>query len=308
MATNIRIPIALEKETNKLVHVIDVKNGKECNCYCPNCKADLVAVNRRVKQSAHFRHDKESNCVLSLSFESYIHWLSKEIFKTIDIIKLPPITFHHFDASPYRNPIIINKLNGYLEYAGINARFHAKNFNLLGRIFQESSEIRIQTCYIEREYKTTVGDIRVDIVLLIEGNELFVEPFFSNPIKSDKLEKISALDISAISIDLHEFLRVHEHDFTLKIFKDFMINNVSSKGWVYIRKNKVNKFMERLFNKNFHGKLKKLKSAIERNEVLNKEIEVLDKEISELSYNRSQLERELVRINYYDLFDERNSE
>ncbi|MBK9639106.1 MAG: hypothetical protein IPO63_15420 [Bacteroidetes bacterium] len=308
MATNIRIPIALEKETNKLVHVIDVKNGKECNCYCPNCKADLVAVNRRVKQSAHFRHDIESNCVLSLSFESYIHWLSKEIFKTIDIIKLPPITFHHFDTNPYQNPIIINKLNEYLEYAGINARFHAKNFNLLGRVFQEPTEIRIESCFIEREYQTTLGDIRVDIVLLIEGKELFVEPFFSNPIKSDKLQKIAALDISTVSIDLRSFLKLHEHDFTIDSLKEFMINSIVEKGWVYIRRDKVTKFMDKLFNNNFHSKLKKLKSAIERNEELNREIEVYDKEISELLYKRTQFERELVSINYYDLFDKRNSE
>ncbi|MBK7965537.1 MAG: hypothetical protein IPK10_09740 [Bacteroidetes bacterium] len=189
MATNIRIPIALEKETNKLVHVNDVQNGKDCNCYCPNCKADLIAVNRRVKQSAHFRHEKESNCTINLTFETYIHGLAKIIFKTIQKLKLPPITFLHFYEGPYSNSVIIDKLKEYLKSTGINDRFDIKRIGLLGRSFQTATEINVKECFIEKTYKTSLGDIRVDIVLNIEGMELFVEPFLSNPVDKEKTSK-----------------------------------------------------------------------------------------------------------------------
>jgi len=70
--SEIHFSIALEKGTNILVNATDVKNGKECNCYCASCKEDLVAVNQGIKQRPHFRHSSKSKCPFSQSYESYI--------------------------------------------------------------------------------------------------------------------------------------------------------------------------------------------------------------------------------------------
>ena len=72
-------PYAIEKDSNKIVSPFEVKNGKQCNCVCFQCKQNMIAINNpENKQKPHFRHDVDSNC--NVNFETYIHWVTKEIF------------------------------------------------------------------------------------------------------------------------------------------------------------------------------------------------------------------------------------
>ncbi|MCP2936044.1 competence protein CoiA, partial [Salmonella enterica subsp. enterica serovar Typhimurium] len=93
-----KLPIAINKTTNELVNAKDVPNGLACDCFCPGCGEDLIAVNEGKVKGPHFRHTT-SNCSIGGNYESYIHWLSKEVFKHLDSITLPPIIFADVERS-----------------------------------------------------------------------------------------------------------------------------------------------------------------------------------------------------------------
>ena len=97
MPNDIKYPIAVSKSTGTLIDAADAENGLSCNCYCKLCDEDMIAVNMGKKQRAHFRHDKNSNC--TATYETYIHWLTKEIFKTIKQITLPEIMISYADCN-----------------------------------------------------------------------------------------------------------------------------------------------------------------------------------------------------------------
>ena len=47
---------------NNFVHIDEVKNGYECNCFCPNCHNRLNAKNNGEKKEHHFAHANGSDC------------------------------------------------------------------------------------------------------------------------------------------------------------------------------------------------------------------------------------------------------
>ncbi|MAO07489.1 MAG: hypothetical protein CL596_02120 [Alteromonas sp.] len=81
-----KITIARHRRTNKVMHIIEVKNGKKCGCICLECGEKLIAANKGKKQQPHFRHDNESNC--SGSPETGLHLLAKEILKESKFINI----------------------------------------------------------------------------------------------------------------------------------------------------------------------------------------------------------------------------
>lgn len=120
MAKNLHIPIALNKENGKLVNVKDVPNGLGCNCYCAKCKENLIAVNKEIKQKAHFRHTDNSNCEFNNNYESYIHWLTKEIFKNINSISLPQIKSSDIRFDSIRFQELNKKIFNFLKTNGLH--------------------------------------------------------------------------------------------------------------------------------------------------------------------------------------------
>lgn len=82
------LTMAKNKEGN-LVHIHDVPNGLKCGCFCPHCKAPLVAKNGgdELKRDYHFAHANGNEC--ENSFESALHMLAKEVIKDKQRICLP---------------------------------------------------------------------------------------------------------------------------------------------------------------------------------------------------------------------------
>lgn len=231
MANNLMYPIALDMLSHKLVDVRDVENGKACNCYCFECKQDMVAINNVTKQRPHFRHDSNSNC--SVNFETYIHWLTKELFKEIDVLYLPDL-----DVSEIKSTINNNLLELYNSKGVPSILREIINNELIENIRSRSKSIKLEIVEIEELYSTSLGDIRVDIVLKFQGKngvekKLFIEPFYSNGIDNTKLNKLKELKIPTISIDLWSFVNKKSHLFSKSIFKGFLINNITSKSWEY---------------------------------------------------------------------------
>ena len=71
-------------------HVNEVESGLACNCYCPHCRARLIAINSKPEgesKAHHFAHERGSDCVWS--DESSLHKLAKEVLAEEQIIMLP---------------------------------------------------------------------------------------------------------------------------------------------------------------------------------------------------------------------------
>jgi hypothetical protein len=282
MANSLKYPIAISRESNKLINAIDAINGKNCNCYCVFCNENMIAVNKVEKQRAHFRHDINSNC--KLSNESYHHWLAKEVFKTIKKVTLPPID--------------LQLIRGGYSLDCFYAEFY-KKYSLpevwrdeseSNQIFQPITTVEIESMSTEQVYKSEKGNVRIDIVLKVKDNDLFIEPFSSNEIDEDKLNKLSCINISTITIELRPFVMRNDFVFTIEEFKRFLSIDIESKRWEYIREEKK----EALIKK----KINELEKRIEPHIKSIREYNKIENQISEKTSQKFDLESKLREYEY----------
>ncbi len=260
MYNDICFPFAKDKTSNLFVHPNDVPNGLKSNCYCFECKADLIAINDPGnKTTPHFRHNKDSNCNAKL--ESFLHLFAKEIFKN-DIVKilLPEI------KGQFRNEKFKKKL-------GYN-NFEDDEYDIL---LLEEKEYEFDKIEIEKTYIIKNETIRVDIVASKDGNEIFIEPFYKNKIDEIKLIKINSLDKSTISIDLNIFINNYKDSFTKFDFIHFLQFNINSKEWVHIKNSKKEKLSNQVANKIDNDLVK---------------LEQIDNKINQLIYEINQLKED----------------
>ncbi len=79
----------------ELIYVDNVKNGLNCNCFCPACGEKLVARNKGKVKSHHFAHYFGTDC--SGAVQTALHLLAKEIILEEKNILLPK-----YDTLEYR--------------------------------------------------------------------------------------------------------------------------------------------------------------------------------------------------------------
>ncbi len=295
-------PYAIEKDSNKIVSPFEVKNGKQCNCVCFQCKQNMIAINNpENKQKPHFRHDVDSNC--NVNFETYIHWVTKEIFKKIDILYIPEIDIEKVKIKIESNLApIFNENKSPKKLREI----------IIDELVQKVggfNKIQIQNISIEENFKTSEGDIRVDIVLRFKNknNEtriLFIEPYFSSQINHVKLAKIKKLNVSTISINLIDFIAKKSHLFDLKELRAFIVNDIKSKNWVYynldklLSVKKIETIKKKLFDNN--ESVIKHKSIMKDIKQLYDDINIIETQIKELYVDLSKLKNE-VRVKYEEI-------
>ena len=66
---------------NKIVTIEEVRNGKNCKCFCPKCKEELIAKNQGKIKAHHFAHaNSESTC--TFDNENLITQKNEDIFST----------------------------------------------------------------------------------------------------------------------------------------------------------------------------------------------------------------------------------
>jgi hypothetical protein len=280
-----QVPIAIDRESKKLVNAKDVPNGLACNCFCFYCQQDLVAVNKEIKQKAHFRHNKDSSC--ELSYEQYIHWLTKEVFKEIDHVILPPIKISDLHQEHQNN--IFKKL-GFDISENYYSDIYKNEF-----VLQPASEIAIEKLKTEYTYHTKKGDIRVDIVVEIKNDFLLIEPYYSCKIDDVKLGKISELDKSTISINLLPFYDRHKWLFNIAEFKHFLINDISDKKWEFVRTNKSESLISKFLTQH-KNEINRIRGLMESNKKIKQSINEKQKKVNTLVSDIKRLEREIVEI------------
>jgi hypothetical protein len=223
----LKYPFAVDKYTQEFRYAGDVSSGNACNCYCKLCNRNMVAINNiNNTQRPHFRHEASSNC--SASYESYIHWITKEIFKNISVLSLPDLSFLNLDKD-FRRKLFQVFDNHNLP---IPLRSRIKE-HLIADINSKTKKFKVTSVDIEKEVATSTGKIRVDIILNFGNHKLFIEPYFSNPISFEKQKIIEEINISTISISLKEFLGKTSLNFSKEEFIDFLSNDLSSKTWIH---------------------------------------------------------------------------
>lgn len=300
-------PIALDKLSNKLVNIEDVLNGKACNCYCFECKQDMIAINNGTKIIAHFRHDNNSNC--SLSYESYIHWLAKKIFKEMDELRLPPLDLKMLF------PFISEKAKQMYDYYDVPTKLRDEiTLEVCNTINSKFDKIKLEIVEIEKDYSSNLGNIRADIVLKFlnkngEEKKLFIEPYLSNPIDNLKLKKLKEINISTVSINLNRFINIKGYSFTKTVFENFLIKNITSKEWVYYNKNSIltkniyseieNKIKINFENITYYQSLLDIKKNISNEiNIYEKDIEILNSYISDKHEEINNLDIKIKNIEY----------
>jgi hypothetical protein len=236
---NIKYPYAKHKETNQPIHISAVTKNNKHSLTCPDCNEILTPVLKH--QTPHFRHKSNSNC--STNPESYIHWLAKKAFKNMKEIHFPPLYIYQLSdiSVPHRQKL--DNLINDLVTKQIPYPAH-KNYNELRKNnLSEKITLQIQKIETEKTYKTSLGDVRIDVVLTIENQEVFIEPYYTNPISKDKLEKLRELNIPTLSIPLCHFLDNYPDTFTLQDLTEY-IQLDRTKYWSLIRPKSLDTYIE----------------------------------------------------------------
>jgi len=262
----IKYPIALNKETQELIEIKKVTDDNRKDLICKDCNDNFVAVLNH--PTPHFKHKPNSSC--KGNEESYIHWVTKEIFKQIKEIELPELFINDLPEK-HREKFQITK-NKIID-PNVPETFRSEFKKGLKEHLFESKKILIDKIDIEKEFKTTLGDIRVDIVANTQNKTIFIEPFFTSKIDKNKKEKLSIINIPTLSLNLIKFIESNNSNFSIRKLTNYLFSK-NSKNWVYLNDEKYD-----LHIKNYENYLFK---EIERmNPLINSHISKLDK-ISEL--------------------------
>lgn len=221
-----KYPVAFSFSKNEVVPIDEVTEENRLSLYCPTCKTNFIAVlNHR---TPHFKHKPNTSC--SGTQETYLHWLSKELFKEIKEIEIPEL---HIDDLPEKQRQKFQlKFNKIID-PNVPETFRSIFKKSLKKNLINSRKIVLDNIEIEKEFKTTYGNIRVDVVAINKGKPLFIEPFFTNPIDKEKEGKISAIGIATLSLDLLKFIEFYGQNYTVEILKKYLISKVGKK-WVYL--------------------------------------------------------------------------
>jgi len=285
-----RFPIAIFKPTGELVNILDVPSGGKCNCICYKCKEYLIAINKEEnKQRPHFRHEPGSNC--NSNFESYIHWLAKEVIRTATHFDVPEITSKLIFS--YSGKEFFNKIQKLFKKYDIPEPFRQPHrYNLL---VQKRKSIKVESCSTESTLKSSQGSIRVDVLSKSGNHNFLIEPFYTNPINKNKKQKIKDLNETVIDINLRPFGPGQEYSFTLEEFKRYVLTETNLKSWFYLKTEKIHSLERILLRQieeilvgghNFFKEFQKFDILITEEEInlnpINFEIDSLEKQLSEV--------------------------
>jgi hypothetical protein len=165
-----------------LVHIDDVPNGLNCNCYCPSCNLPLIAYNNpKNKKAHHFQHSSLKEC--NFYYETMIHYLSKEIINELGELTVPKHTFLlcHY-ARSYTN--------------------HEWNKNN-----PEKKIIPYKIKFDKIEIEKYSNNIKPDLLCFVNGKEIHIEIAVTHFIDEKKERKIRENNITSLEINLSNFDR-----------------------------------------------------------------------------------------------------
>ncbi|MEE9407301.1 MAG: hypothetical protein V3V28_04405 [Polaribacter sp.] len=291
----IKYPTAFNKLTEKLVNIANATKENKANLICKDCGESFNAVLNY--QTPHFRHKPNSSCEGTV--ESYIHWLTKEVFKEIMVIEVPGLLISDLaEKQREKFQLVYNKIIDPNIPEELRSHFKSE----LKRNLTEIKVLRIENTVIEKVIKTGLGDIKVDIVTFFKNKNIFFEPFFSNPIDKEKKNKILSTDTTTFSIDLNKFIYNFTQGFSTQELKKYLASD-KSKKWEYISKEEFDNCLLS-YELYLNDEIKKFSPYIELYQNISKDISSIEKQkvdlnrkLNIISLKISKLESEVDDLN-----------
>jgi len=156
-----------ELADGSIVHVSEVSSGIACSCICPGCKARLVA-KKGVRNEHHFGHYRTALCKHAL--ESALHKLAKQVLDEHRTLLLPKV----------------------------KAELGERELVTYGEEMHQFEEALL-------EHNLDV--IVPDVIVRKGRHRLLVEVFVTHRCGPEKIEKIRALGLSCLEVDLSRLPR-----------------------------------------------------------------------------------------------------
>lgn len=157
-----KLVVAECMDTHQPRHIEDVANGLKCRCVCPGCRRAMVAHQGEFRR--HFQHAAEGIDCKSAG-ESALHRFAKDILAEALRLRLPELKAYHGDESL---PVVAEQ------------------------------QFTFDSAALEKR----TGDIIPDVVCHKGGRSLHVEFKVTHACGPEKIDKLRAMDIGAIEIDL----------------------------------------------------------------------------------------------------------
>ena len=291
----VKYPVSLNRFNKEIVSIDEVNKENRFDLICPICKDNYISVINH--QTPHFKHKPHTNCTGSV--ESYIHWLAKEVFRKLNEFEIPEILIDDLPEK-HRQKFQYN-FNRILD-SNVPDTFRTEFVKGLKKNLTESKTLLIEKVEKEIEYKSNLGNVRIDIVATVQNKEYFIEPFFSNEINKFKKNKLSLIKIPTLSLDLLNFKDIFYYYFSIDSFKKYLIDK-KNKKWVYLTDDEFNKHSENYQNYlleeverkrpiiNFHN------SILDKISILEQECNSRYTKISIIRDEISEMEEEISLLN-----------
>ncbi|WP_146190725.1 competence protein CoiA family protein [Polaribacter aquimarinus] len=294
LKSNIKYPVAFDSVQEKLIEISKVNIENKENLICKDCNESFVAVLNH--QTPHFKHKPKSNC--TANFESYVHWVTKELFKEIKSINVPELLIDDlFEKQREKFQLLYNKIID----SNIPEELRFEFKNELKRNLTDAQVLQIDKIETEKEYKTDLGNVLIDIVTLSHNEKVFIEPFFSNPINQEKKNKLSEIDTSTLMLNLFDFIEYFGSNFELETLKKYLISD-EGKNWVYIKKEDFDIFLNNYENY-LSEEIKRFNPVIVLYENKKEEILKINNKLSKLFNKKDIIEKKIsiLQNKVYDL-------
>jgi Arc/MetJ-type ribon-helix-helix transcriptional regulator len=161
----IKYPIAYDTKLKSLIDINDVHQENKGNLVCQDCNENFVAVLNH--KTPHFKHKPNSKCTGNV--ESYLHWITKECFDLISEIELPEIFIEDLESLIKRD---LKESIDELIKSKVPKDLQREFEKDLKKTISASKTFTIQSHNIEKTYKTDLGDVRIDVVAIINNQDV----------------------------------------------------------------------------------------------------------------------------------------
>lgn len=285
----IKFPCAYHPKTGKYTTIKGVKLIEKLNYVCPECRNSFIAVLNHI--TPHFKHKPNSTC--QGSFESNIHWLTKEIFKTLDKVVIPEIKISDLPQKQ-REKFQLN-FNRIMD-ANIPEKFRPDFRKDRKNVFIDEKTLFVNKIETEKQYKSDLGNVVIDVIIHSENETFFIEPYYSNPISDEKKKKLIKVGIQTLSINLLETIGSSDLNFNLSRLEKYLISK-ESKKWTVIDIKNFDEHLES-YNNHLYEIIELRKPSIEFYNSKLEEIAILEKEKNKKYDEINEIRNEIEEINY----------
>lgn len=150
------------------VHIDDTVSGLACACICPGCGRQMVARKGKINTHSFAHHREEDGIDCRSAGETALHKFAKEVLAQSLQLRLPPVTVRDENG-----PLLVSK----------------------------EMVLNFDTAILEKRD----GEVIPDVICILQGRRLHVEFKVTHPCGEDKIEKLIAMDVGSIEIDLSEY-------------------------------------------------------------------------------------------------------